>query len=213
MSGTYALVGRCVRSSSHRLRIRTPAWGLECRGQDITGATSCWTPSSRAALESFPINLIDLPNAVIGGIKHRMRDNAVSHYRVVLDPAGNSRSWLSLQVAGTTFGPRTTQSVEDLEGQKKVVTRSAGPSEFRGMTRIRNHGRTGWLGEYKPESARGWCYAAVLAFEPSPWAAGSPDEMFEMVVRVKDCTGRRTREQLEEWLYSLREVADGYNRK
>ena len=186
---------------------------LECRGKDISGVTSCWSKSSSAALRSFPINLVDLPNAVIGGITHRLRNNSVSHYRVTLDPGGLSDSWLSLQVAGTAFGPGNTRYVEDLEAQKRLMGRFAGRSAFPNLIRIRDHSRTGWLGVYKSGTANRWCYAVLLAFEPSPLAAEYADELYEMVFRMKDCTGRRTRVQLEDWLHSVRAVPDGYNGK
>ena len=186
---------------------------LECRGKDISGATSCWSKSSSAGLRSFPINLVDLPNVVVGGITHRMRNNSISHYRVTLSPGDMRNSWLSLQVAGVAFGPRTSRHIEDVEAQKAVVRRAVGPTEFREITRIRDHSRTGWLGAYKRVSGIRWCYAAVLAFEPSSWGAGRADEIYEMVLRMNDCTGRRTREQLQEWLHSVRAVPDGYNGK
>ena len=191
----------------------TTASALECRGKDISGATSCWSESSSGAQRSFPINLVDLPDAVIGGITHRMRDNSVSHYRVTLNPGDLSWSWLSLQVAGTAFGPETTRHVENLEAHKEFVRRTSGLTEFREITRIRDHSRTGWLGAYKPASSLRWYYAAVLAFEPSAWGPDYVDELYEMMVRMKDCTGRRTHEQLKEWLYSIRAVPVGYNRK
>lgn len=190
----------------------TTASALECRGKDISGATSFWSESSSEALSAFPINLIDLPEAVIGGITHRMRNNSVSHYRVTLNPGDLSGSWLSLQVAGTFFNVETTRDTENPDSHKKFIRRIAGSAEIRESTRIRDHSRTGWLGAYKPASSDHWCYVAVLAFEPSPWGAGRVDEIYEMIVRMKDCTGRRTHEQLEEWLYSIRAVPEGYNR-
>ena len=190
----------------------TMAAALECRGKDISGATSCWSESSSEALSSFPINLIDLPEAVIAGITHRMRNNSVSHYRVTLNPGDLSGSWLSLQIAGTFFSVETTRNIENPDSHKKFIRRIAGSAEIRESTRIRDHSRTGWLGAYKPTSSARWCYAAALAFEPSPWGGGRVDEIYEMIVRMKDCTGRRTHEQLEEWLYSIRAVPEGYNR-
>ena len=193
--------------------LATTVSALECRGTDISGATSCWSESSSSAMDSFPINLADLPNSIIGGITHRMRDNDVSHYRVSLNPGDLSFSWLALQIAGTLFNAETTRHVEDPVTHREFVRQIGGAAEIREMTRIRDHGRTGWLGEYRSGSSLHRCYAAVLAFEPSPWAAGSPDEMYEMILRMKDCTGRRSREQIEEWLYSLQEVPEGYNRE
>ncbi len=195
------------------LAFETTAAELECRGKDISGATSCWSKSSSAALSSFPINLVDLPNAVIGGITHRLRNNSVSHYRVTLNPGDMAGSWLSLQVAGVAFGPRTTRHVEDVETLKGAVRRSIGPTEFDAITRIRDRDRTGWLVTYKRASGILRCYAVAVALEPSAWGAGRTDEVYEMIVRMKDCTGRPTQRQLEDWLHSVRAVADGYNRK
>ena len=186
---------------------------LECRGKDVSGVTACWTKSSSAALSSFPINLVDLPNAVIGGITHRLRNNSVSHYRVSLDPGDLSSSWLNLQVADTAFSPETTRHVEDMESQKRLVARSVGRSRFDRLIRIRDHSRTGWLGVYKPSPKAPWCYAVVLALEPSPLSADYADDLYEMVLRMKDCTGNRTRVQLEDWLHTVRAVPDGYNGK
>lgn len=193
--------------------LATAAPGLECRGKDSAGVTSCWSESSSETLRSFPINLVDLPNAVIGGITFRMRNNSVLHYRVTLNPGDLSRSWLGLQVSATAFNPRTTQSIGDLECQKAVVRKRAPSAEFREITRIRDLSRTGWLAGYRAAAGRRWCYAAVLAFEPSHWGAGTSDELYTMVLHINDCTGRRTREQLEAWLHSLRSVPEGYNRK
>ncbi len=190
----------------------TTASALECRGKDISGATSCWSETSSEAVSAFPINLIDLPETRIGGITHRMRDNSVSHYRVTLNPGDLSGSWLSLQIAGVTFNAETTRHIENPDAHKEFIRRTAGPAEFREITRIRDHNRTGWLRAYKPASSLRWCYAAALAFEPSPWGASGVDDLYEMIVRMKDCTGRRTREQLKDWLYSVRAVPEGYNR-
>ena len=195
------------------LAFETTAAELECSSKDISGATSCWSKSSSAALSSFPINLVDLPNAVIGGITHRLRNNSVSHYRVTLNPGDLSWSWLTLQVAGTAFGPNTTRHIEDLELQKELVARSVGRTKFDRLIRIKGHSQTGWLGVYKFSSGARWCYAVVLALEPSALSAEYADELYEMGMRMKDCTGNRTRVQLEDWLHSVRAVPDGYNRK
>lgn len=191
----------------------TTASALECRGKDITGATSCWSESSSQALSAFPINLIDLPGAVIGGITHRMRDNSVFHYRVSLNPGDLSNSWLSLQVAGTAFNAETTRHIENLEAHKASIRRYAWSAEFGKITRVRDPDRTGWVGAYKPSPSSPWCYAAVLALEPSPWGVGRAEEMYEMILRIKDCTSRRTVEDLKGWLQSVRAVPEGYNRR
>lgn len=192
-----------------------PATGseLECRGKDISGVTSCWTRSSSAALRSFPINLVDLPNAVIGGITHRLRNNAVIHYRVTLNPGNMTGSWLSLQVAGTFFNAETTRHIEDVETLKEGVRRSTGPTNFGATTPIRDHDRTGWLVAYKRASGVRRCYAVAVALDSSAWGAGRTDELYEMIVRMKDCTSRRTHGQLKEWLHTMRAVPDGYNGK
>lgn len=195
------------------LAFSTTAAELECRGKDISGATSCWSKSSSAALHSFPINLVDLPDVIVGGIRHRLRNNAVSHYRVTLNPGDLTWSWLSLEVAGTAFGPATTRYFEDRETQQPFFQEIAGREKLRGIIRIRDHSRTGWLGVYKRASSTRWCFAAVLAFEPSAWGAGRADELYEMILRMKDCTGRRTRVQMEDWLHSVRAVPEGYNGK
>ena len=68
-------------------------------------------------------------------------------------------------------------------------------------------------------------FPAVLAFETtaadlecrgkdisgatSCWSKSSSAAL----MRMKDCTGNRTRVQLEDWLHSVRAVAVGYNRK
>ncbi len=107
------------------LTFSTTAAELECRGKDISGATSCWSKSSSAALHSFPINLVDLPDVIVGGIRHRLRNNAVSHYRVTLNPGDLTWSWLSLEVAGTAFGPATTRYFEDRETQQPFFQKIA----------------------------------------------------------------------------------------
>ena len=190
------------------LAVVAPAFSAPCKytgAKDVAGATMCYSPSAEGKIRDVPFNVSDLPKAHVTSIKTNLRNNAVQNWRIGLNENDGSRSWIVGQVPPTFFSIASSQHVASPENMRKSIARSKGAT---GATRnertIKQYDHLATAMEYETVSGQ-WCIAGIAAFDAYDM------DRFKQILRIRDCTGRRSVDEVFGWLKALRAVEAGYN--
>ena len=165
------------------------------------------------------VNIIDLREVDVWKAQQRIRDNAVLQQQAFI---GDGAGRLLLHHA-----PSYTDGVSEhaaMAYQEAALSRKAAvrfwsingePFDYEESRKIYNYGeRAGWVHMTRSRTSSRRCIIARVAFL-SDQAKGSlsPSEVYDSVVSLDDCSGKRTLRETVEWLKNLKIVPVEYNRR
>ena len=180
------------------------------------GKTTVGTRTFNTEWKSIPtsrllINFGDLGSASVTRTEERIRDNSIVHQRVRFDGGGS----LFLEHLSGPNSIYTTGVTDRHNSISKVV--SAIESHFRTdvvrepdmeQGRIRRYGsRGGWVGRATEQGTGADCVVARMAFLSRATKNRGTDERYDTVVEFRDCSGKRTLEDVKKFLTNVRIVS------
>ena len=185
--------------------------GKVTQGQTSVGSRTYLTEWQEIEPAKLVVNFSDLDGAEITWAEQRIRDNHVIHQRVDFDAQGR----MTVEYLG---GPNSIFTARVTERFNDVSKALADMKHFlRGYTvherdlesgRIRRHGSRGGLVASATHSTTGGrCVLGVLAFLSNHTKNRSTDERYDTIVRFRDCSGKRSLSEIEDFLNGLRIVS------
>ena len=180
-------------------------------GKTTTGTRTYNTEWQTIPPKRVLINVGDLDNAAVTWTEERIRDNSIVQQGVNFD--GTGRIYVehlvgshSLYNAGVTerhnnlskLLPRLDRSLP------RYNVRAADPEKGR----IRKYGsRGGWVGPAMERGTGNDCIVGRVAFLSRTAKNSRTDERYDTVVSIRDCSGKRTVEEVKEFLTNVRIVS------
>ena len=149
-----------------------------------------------------------LDGAAVTYTEERIRDNAIVQQRVRFDGRGH----VYLEHLVGTFAVYNIQVTDRHNSASKVVDRYLSRYEVPAVDlekgRIRKYGsRGGWVGRAKEKATGADCVVARLAFLSRAGKNRRTDEHYDTVVSFNDCSGKRSVEEVRDFLNGLRIVS------
>ena len=155
------------------------------------------------------IDVSDLPKAIVDVTEQRMRDNGILQQRVYFDGNGylfiehllgpNDIFLLSVTTDTNNFST-VANEFKDWIGSKTSMAEA-------NKKRIYTRGiRGGWLTAV-PASFYRDCILAMVGFLSRPEKNRAFDEHYDTVVSFRDCSGKRSMEEVRDFLNGLRIVS------
>ncbi len=188
--------------------------GIDTSRRDAGGTTmhlSQWKPIEPHELV---INIADLDGIEIAEPQSRIRDNQILNQRARFDGAG----FLSIQhhqVFG--FSQHTTRQMNSREDAKADIDRfykRQNRKIVHGEARkISSGGRGGWMTSVDIQDAGQTCFLARVGFLGDANKPTPVGEYYDTLVRFRDCSGKRSMDDVEAFLNGLKIVEPEYNLK
>jgi len=154
------------------------------------------------------IDVAVLPKAIVNKVEQRIRDNRILHQRVYFD--GNGHLFVEHMLGpNALFFLRVTTDTNNFsivaDGFKDWIGSKTDAAETN-KKRIYSRGaRGGWLTTVPVSSYRD-CILARVGFLSRPEKNRTADEHYDTIVWYRDCTGKRTKEQVMDFLRGLKIV-------
>lgn len=182
--------------------------GNKTVGKTVSGTRTYSTEWTDIPPARVLIGLGGLDNAAIAWTEERIRDNSIVHQQVWFD-GGNL---IFVEHLAGPFSLYGTSLTERYNNPVKVVDKYS--SAFNVHTadpetgRIRKHGdRGGWVGTGTARAMGGWCIVGSVALLSRADKSRGMDERYDTVVSIRDCSRKRTMEEVERFLTHVRIVS------
>ncbi len=178
-------------------------------GKTTGGARTYFSEWKDIGPSKLRINVADLPKAIINVTEQRVRDNRILHQRVYFDGNGyllmqhmlgpNALFFLRVTTDTNDFSI-VADEFKDWIGSKTDIAEA-------NKKRIYNRGtRGGWLTAV-PKSFYRDCILARVGFLSRPEKNTTSDEHYDTIVWFRDCSGKRSRAEVERFLKGLKIVS------
>ena len=156
------------------------------------------------------INIAELPKAIMNVTEQSIRDNRILHQRVYFDSVGYFLMQHMLG-ANALFMLRVTKDANDFakfaeEFKSWIGARTNEAAANKKRIYVRGV-RGGWLTTVKTESIYRDCILARVGFLSKPEKNYTADEHYDTVVWFRDCSGKRSVEEVESFLSRLEIVS------
>ena len=177
-------------------------------GKTTTGQRTYSTEWRKIEPDRVLIDFGRLDGAAVTYTEERIRDNAIVQQRVRFDGRGH----VYLEHLVGAFAVYNTQVTDRHNSASKVVDRylsryNVPPADLE-KGRIRKYGsRGGWVGRATEKATGADCIVARLAFLSRAGKNRATDERYDTVVSFNDCSGKRSVEEVREFLNGLRIVS------
>jgi len=185
--------------------------GSVMEGATSVGSRTYLTEWQEIDPDKLLVNFSDLAGAEITWAEQRIRDNHIVHQRVDFD--GRGRMTVEhLRGPNTIFHTRVTERYNDVTAALSDMKRFLGDYRVYEHNlesgRIRSRGSRGGLVASAPDTATSeTCVLGVVAFLSKAAKNRSSDEHYDTIVRFRDCSGKRTEEDVKAFLKGVRIVS------
>ena len=184
--------------------------------RDIGGTVMDLTKWNPIKPHEIVLNIVDLPKAEVSRADRRIRNNGTHlQQRAWFD---GRKGFIHIEHAFSyVYNDRTTFYFQDPETTKKVAAvycRRAGKTCDTGDARkIHAYGeRSGWVRPVRVRETGRECIGAVMGFLSADKFHTLPEERYDTGITYRDCSGKRTLDEVVEWLEGLKIVEPSYNR-
>ena len=186
--------------------------GIDTSRKDTGGTTMHLSQWKSIQPQELVINIADLDGIVISEPQSQIRDNRILHQRARFDGAGTVRIQHH-QVFG--YSQHVTRQLNDREDAKADVDRFYKRQNqkivHREARKISSGSRGGWLTSvYIPDAAQ-TCFLARVGFLGDTNKPTPVGEYYDTVVRFRDCSGKRSMDDVEAFLNGMKIVEPKYN--
>ncbi len=180
-------------------------------GKTTTGQRTYNTQWEKLLPDRVLIDPRGLNDAVVTWTDERMRDNAIVQQRVQYD--GGSRIFVehlsgAFSLYNTGVTDRHNNPSKVLAHLDKYFLAYKIHMEDMEKGRIRKYGdRGGWVGEATAKESGTACVIGRLALLSKTEKNLRTDERYDTIVQIRDCSGKRTMEQVKKFLKNVRIVS------
>ena len=186
--------------------------GIDTSRKDTGGRTMHMSQWKSIEPHELVINIADLDGIVISEPQSRIRDNQLLHQRARFDGAGS----LVIQhhpIFG--YSQHTTNQLNSREDAKAYIDRY-----YKGRNQRIVHGearkissgdRGGWMTSVYVQDAAQTCFLARVGFLGDTNKPTPVGEYYDTVVRFRDCSGKRSMDDVEAFLNGMKIVEPEYN--
>ena len=185
-------------------------------GRDVGGPPTYRTAWTAIEPHELLINIADLEEAALSNAERRGRDNRLVQQRVRLD-GGSGRIFLEHSISGY-YNERSTRNANDPASSKKGISRyygKIGRFDYEESRKVYTYGeRGGWVHRVRNRVTDRTCIFAQVAFlsDQAKLHGSVTDERYDTVVRLRDCSRKRSLNQTEAFLNRMKIVPPEYNR-
>ncbi len=165
----------------------------------------------------FLLNIVDLPGAFFTGGERRVRNNSVPQQRIWFD-RGKGR----ISVEHVYVGLYNTYVTDRMKSREYAEKRLDRFSESRGEVFVaeerrkiyRFSDRAGWVLAARGRNTGDVCILARIGFLSDPAKTGTQvDEHYDTSFSFLDCAGKRSIDDVVNWVESVKIVEPSYNRR
>lgn len=187
--------------------------GIDTSKKDTGGTTVYLSQWKSIEPHELVINIADLDGIIISQPQSRIRDNEILHQRARFDGTG----FLMIQhIQVYYYNQHVTSRMNSRENAKVEVDRYyKGRNQkivHREARKISSGDRGGWLTSvYIPDAAQ-TCFLARVGFLGDTRKPSPPGEYYDTIVRFRDCSGKRSTDDVEAFLNGMKIVGPEYNR-
>lgn len=180
--------------------------------RDSTGTIMELGKWHHAPLTSFPVNIIDAPDMGVSKILRRIRDNgALEQWNLIFSApwSGARIEWIPIDgfynLNVTSHMRSQSQARSDLYKTAKAGT----DVDWREIYRFQDRG--GWIVTAEHKKSGRSCISAQMGLATRDTGYGS-DDRYNLILYMRDCSGKHSIDKWESWLKQAKEVPEGYNR-
>ncbi len=193
-----------------------PPLAQDKRPRDSSGAVMDLSAWHSMPTHAFMLNIVDLPGAEFTRAQRRTRNKGIPHERIWFD---TGRGWMFVEhlLVGVYHGYvtdrlRSRDYADSLLGR---FGRSRGEAfEAEERRKIYSYGeRAGWVYAVRGRHTGEACILARFGLL-SDWAkiGQRTDEHYDTAVSFRDCSGKRSLDDVANWVESAKLVEPVYNR-
>lgn len=186
--------------------------GIDTSRKDDGGTTVHLSQWKSIQPHELVINVADLDGIVISQPQSRIRDNQILHQRARFDGAG----FLVIQhIQVLAYNQHVTSRMNSREDAKADVD-----GYYKGRNQKIVHGearkissgdRGGWMTSVDVQDTGQTCFLARVGFLGDTNKPTPPGEYYDTVVRFRDCSGKRSMDDVEAFLNGMKIVEPEYN--
>ena len=162
------------------------------------------------------INIVDLPNAEVSRAEYRKRNNGLTvQQRAWFD---GRKGFVYLEhLFSYIYNENATFHFQDPETTKKLTARycqrAKKTCEIVDTRKVHAYGeRSGWVRLIRIRETGRRCIGARVAFLSADKFHTLPEERYDTGITYRDCSGKRTLDDVVQWLEGAKIVEPSYNR-
>ena len=186
--------------------------GIDTSKKNAAGGTMHLSQWKSIKPHELIINIADLDGIVISKPESRNRDNRLIHQQARFDGGGG----LFLEHAQGIFSEYTTNDIDSRENARAELSRyykKRNQKIVRGEEReISSGDRGGWMTSVVVQNTGQTCILARVGFLGDTAKGGSlPGVYYDTIVRLRNCSGKRSMDDVEAFLKGMKLVEPEYN--